>query len=170
MFLDQGSNPGPLHWKADSQPLDQGNPRELVFLPLASGPCRVRSSQHGCASHFPLCVLGTVIAFSSPLLFASFLIHEKGLIRMSTSESSPRDRFVNAEHRASNTERTGHTIITAVNEGSFPGLSERGEEEMRVSGFHSSPPAGALSHISLAIRASSREHSSSCLPALLHIQ
>ena len=89
---------------------------------------------------------------------------------MSTSESSPQDRFVSAEHRASNAERTGHIVITAVDKGSFPGLSERGEEEMRVFGFHSSPPAGALSHISLAIRASSREHSSSCLPALLNIQ
>lgn len=125
MFLDQGSNPGPLHWKADSQPLDQGNPHELVFLPWVSGPCWVPSSQHGCASHFSLYVLRTVIALSSPLLFAPLLIHEKGLIRMSTSESSPRDRFVSAEHRASNAERTGHIVITAVDKGSFPGLSER---------------------------------------------
>ena len=131
MFLDQGSNLGPLHWKADSQPLDhQGNPHELAFLPWVSGPCWEWSSQHGCASHFPLCVLGTVIPLSSPLLFAPFLIHAMGLIRMSTSKSSPRDRFVNAEHRASNTARTGHTIITAVDEGSFPGLSEWGEEEV----------------------------------------
>ena len=166
-FLDQGSNPGPLHWKADSQPLDhQGNPRELVFLPWVSGPCWVWSSQHGCAPHFPLCVLGTVIPLSSPLLFAPFLIHEMGLARMSTSKRSPQDRFMKAEHRASNAARTGHTVLTAVDAGSFTGLSER----ERVSGFCFSPPAGALSHISLAIRASSGEHSSSCLPALLNIQ
>ena len=85
MFLDQGSNPGPLHWKADSQPLDQGNPHELVFLPWVSGPCWVPSSQHGCASHFSLYVLRTVIALSSPLLFAPLLIHEKGLIKKSFS-------------------------------------------------------------------------------------
>ena len=32
MFLDQGSNPCPLHWQADSQPLcHQGNPKD-AFL------------------------------------------------------------------------------------------------------------------------------------------
>ena len=35
IFLDQGSNPHPLHWQADSQPLHhQGSPR-LYFLRLA---------------------------------------------------------------------------------------------------------------------------------------
>ena len=34
IFLDQVSNPCPLHWQADSQPLDhQGSPRH-VFLTL----------------------------------------------------------------------------------------------------------------------------------------
>ena len=33
IFPDQGSNPCPLHWQADSQPLHhQGNPSCLVFL------------------------------------------------------------------------------------------------------------------------------------------
>ena len=32
IFLDQGSNPCPLHWQADSQPLHhQGSPRLFVF-------------------------------------------------------------------------------------------------------------------------------------------
>ena len=33
IFPDQGSNPCPLHWQADSQPLrHQGSPRPLIFL------------------------------------------------------------------------------------------------------------------------------------------
>ena len=32
IFLDQGLNPCPLHWQADSQPLDhQGSPSSLPF-------------------------------------------------------------------------------------------------------------------------------------------
>ena len=32
VFPDQGSNPCPLHWQADSQPLrHQGSPKELTF-------------------------------------------------------------------------------------------------------------------------------------------
>ena len=31
IFLDQGSNPSPLHWQAESQPLDcQGSPNSLT--------------------------------------------------------------------------------------------------------------------------------------------
>ena len=38
IFLDQGSNPCPLHWQADSQPLHhQGSPRSVSLLP--SCPC-----------------------------------------------------------------------------------------------------------------------------------
>ena len=37
IFLDQGSNPCPLHWQADSQPLrHQGSPEWLVFRWLVS--------------------------------------------------------------------------------------------------------------------------------------
>ena len=33
-FHDQGSNPRPLHWKADSQPLDcQGSPARWLLIP-----------------------------------------------------------------------------------------------------------------------------------------
>ena len=36
IFPDQGSNPCPLHWQADSQPLrHQGSPRLFVFLLLS---------------------------------------------------------------------------------------------------------------------------------------
>ena len=36
IFPDQGSNPCPLHWQADSQPLRrQGSPRGLLFLPVS---------------------------------------------------------------------------------------------------------------------------------------
>ena len=36
IFPDQGSNPRPLHWQADSQPLrHQGSPREIYFKELA---------------------------------------------------------------------------------------------------------------------------------------
>ena len=35
MFLDQGSIPGPLHWKADSQPLDhQRSPQAAHLLSI----------------------------------------------------------------------------------------------------------------------------------------
>ena len=35
IFPDQGSNPCPLHWQADSQPLrHQGNPYRYIFNPL----------------------------------------------------------------------------------------------------------------------------------------
>ena len=35
IFPDQGSNPCPLHWQADSQPLrPQGSPRVGVFIPI----------------------------------------------------------------------------------------------------------------------------------------
>ena len=38
IFPDQGSNPCPLHWQADSQPLrHQGSPRLSVFIPMFSG-------------------------------------------------------------------------------------------------------------------------------------
>ena len=33
IFLDQGSNPCPLHWQADSLPLDhQANPRPIFYM------------------------------------------------------------------------------------------------------------------------------------------
>ena len=35
IFPDQGSNPWPLHWQADSQPLrHQGSPQSFLFFPL----------------------------------------------------------------------------------------------------------------------------------------
>ena len=42
IFLDQGSNPSPLHWQVDSQPLDhQGSPNSLtnsrIFLSVQRG-------------------------------------------------------------------------------------------------------------------------------------
>ena len=37
IFPDQGSNPLPPHWQADSQPLrHQGNPIQSVFVPMCS--------------------------------------------------------------------------------------------------------------------------------------
>ena len=37
-FPDQGSNPNPLHWKVDSQPLDhQGSPSHLIFMTTLCG-------------------------------------------------------------------------------------------------------------------------------------
>ena len=37
IFPDQGSNPCPLHWQADSQPLrHHGSPRQLFFKPLVA--------------------------------------------------------------------------------------------------------------------------------------
>ena len=40
IFPDQGSNPCPLHWQADSQPLrHQGSPSLLVFLVLWTLAC-----------------------------------------------------------------------------------------------------------------------------------
>ena len=39
IFPDQGSNPCPLHWQADSQPLrHQGNPRVSIILVLRIAP------------------------------------------------------------------------------------------------------------------------------------
>ena len=36
IFLDQGSNPCPLHWQADSQPLrHQGSPEKFNFFNVA---------------------------------------------------------------------------------------------------------------------------------------
>ena len=33
IFPDQGSNPCPLHWQADSQPLrHQGSPKDVIFI------------------------------------------------------------------------------------------------------------------------------------------
>ena len=37
IFPDQGSNPRPLHWQADSQPLrDQGSPARVLFNSVAT--------------------------------------------------------------------------------------------------------------------------------------
>ena len=46
-FPDQGSNPCPLHWQADSQPLrHQGSPRLLFFY--VSGATVLRNSLFAC--------------------------------------------------------------------------------------------------------------------------
>ena len=44
IFPDQGSNPCPLHWQADSQPLrHQGSPHIAFLIALFSLPCRNES-------------------------------------------------------------------------------------------------------------------------------
>ena len=40
IFPDQGSNPCPLHWQADSQPLHhQGSPKAHIWLPVSPACC-----------------------------------------------------------------------------------------------------------------------------------
>ena len=61
IFPDQGSNPCPLHWQADSQPLrHQGSPEMLFskeragpFLPVSLGqlPSEATTSNHRCPNH-----------------------------------------------------------------------------------------------------------------------
>ena len=46
IFPDQGSNPCPLHWQADSQPLrHQGSPRRLYFDSLLIALVRSRQNK-----------------------------------------------------------------------------------------------------------------------------
>ena len=48
IFPDQGSNPCPLHWQADSQPLrHQGSPVCIVFNRLPRVPSRISVSAVG---------------------------------------------------------------------------------------------------------------------------
>ena len=53
IFPDQGSNPCPLHWQADSQPLrHQGSPQGCLYSPRPcseSAPSATRTG--GCVSH-----------------------------------------------------------------------------------------------------------------------
>ena len=103
-----------------------------------------------------------------PSLFVPFLICEMGLIRTSTSKSSPRDRVVNTEHRSSHTASAGYTLTTVADAGSPPsGPSEAGEEVhasvLRFSLFLQGP----VPPLALAISSPSGGDSTSCLPACL---
>ena len=65
IFPDQGSNPYPLHWQADSQPLrHQGSPMVFLICSLMLCPlgyqdtCRASADPHGC----PLPLLGASVS------------------------------------------------------------------------------------------------------------
>ena len=62
IFPDQGSNPCPLHWQADSQPLrHQGSPNARLFL---SHPAPLAEEVHHCASRPTSSTLGSNPAHS----------------------------------------------------------------------------------------------------------
>ena len=50
IFPDQGSNPCPLHWQADSHPLrHQGSPWHHILISrwkCSKGPCHIRKNHH----------------------------------------------------------------------------------------------------------------------------
>ena len=77
IFPDQGSNPCPLHWQADSQPLrQQGSPYLFfiyLFLSVLGLPC--------CARAFSSCrERGLLFVATHGLLIAvAFLVAEHGL-------------------------------------------------------------------------------------------
>ena len=67
IFPDQGSNPRPLHWQADSQPLrHQGSPSYCVLNPWHLAPCR-----HSSIASIPLLCL---VSFSHSILQGKFSV------------------------------------------------------------------------------------------------
>ena len=82
IFPDQGSNPCPLHWQADSQPLrHQGSPCSLFFIPaILIGVYQNHIAVLICislmvnkAEHLFMCLLAICIFSSMKCLFTSFV-------------------------------------------------------------------------------------------------
>ena len=72
IFPDQGSNPCPLHWQADPQPLrHQGSPFSAVFsASFSSGEQGLSPLWNSCVVHifviyFSLCLINMISAFFS---------------------------------------------------------------------------------------------------------
>ena len=77
IFPDQGSNPCPLHWQSDSQPLHhQGSPESVFLLNIGTGYGWLKHNwngnlpQSGSLSTFIFAYLceSSLVSFSSPLL------------------------------------------------------------------------------------------------------
>ena len=80
IFPDQGSNPCPLHWQADSQPLrHQGSPwlpffiqfEIVLFLDMMSGFLKLLLLRHGLLGYYK--TLGTLIFY-----FSCIFCHHSG--------------------------------------------------------------------------------------------
>ena len=84
IFPDQGSNPCPLHWQADSQPLHhQGSPGLIFLIKSGKNVSVIPSSIFSCFPSFPgtlvTCVVGLcMLSFRSPKL--CFSPHHPGLL------------------------------------------------------------------------------------------
>ena len=61
IFPDQGSNPCPLHWQADSQPLrHQGSPNLGVFIQDSEGWVRIPVHRQNCRHPFLMLCLESI--------------------------------------------------------------------------------------------------------------
>ena len=83
IFPNQGSNPCPLHWQADSQPLHhQGSPLPLFLMSLAKGLSTVFIfSKNQLLVLLVFAVIFVSISFLSALIFiSSFLVLTLGFV------------------------------------------------------------------------------------------